>query len=158
VITPRLRHLCPTVGLLAVLLLPAARPAFAADAPAALTDAPGRTAFEPTRRSGGDPFARELRAAREAREAALNALRRRLAAASPEGRPAIQREIEATKRGYEAALVQAQFERARRAGRPELAARLERRLGELARDGVSPLAAAPAATPAPPAPAEGGAR
>lgn len=127
------------LGLLAVFAAPLAR---AQADPATTTEAtdpgdpPGQTQFAPTRTRTSSPFAAELRAAERAHAEALAALRARLAAAPREERPALQREIEALKRGREARLVRVQLAEARRRGRAPLAARLETRLARLAAAGV----------------------
>lgn len=98
-------------------------------------DRPGQTVFTPTRAALRDPFSARVRELGARRDAALAELRARMAAASPEARPAIQREVEAVKQAWAAELTGAQLDRARATGRVALAARLERRLAVL-RDGA----------------------
>lgn len=108
-------------------------------------DAPGVTAFAPTR-VRTTPFGARVREAEAIHRQALASARARLASAAPAGRAAIQREIESLKLAHGARLAGLQVERARAAGRADLVAKLEQRIARLEARGARL------------APAEGGAR
>ncbi len=146
------------VLLAVVVLRPLCVRSAAADTPAApptelddaLADAPGRTAFAPTRPRPEQRERLALRIERLEQSRELRRLRERLAAAAPAERAGLQRELEATKREHEARVLALRAEQARRAGAAEAARVLESRAASL-------RALAPVGTPAGPA-RDGGAR
>lgn len=104
-------------------------------------DVRGQVLYRAGRSRPASAMLREADAALEATRTTLAGLeKQRALATQPEEIADLERRIEAAKRGLQVRLFEVQLLHARRAGRAELASRLERRLTALrnAADGVAP--------------------